>query len=131
MSVIQNGDMEFELTHTPFRNKEYEAMLRRALERRLEQAGSKLEDAIRQKIAQSFPPSSKPGDPPRSRSGRLIASVRSEVNERDLALQVGVAAPYAKYLEAGTRTMGKRPFVRDTLKEQVEAVNQQIVGEKI
>jgi HK97 gp10 family phage protein len=117
---------EFELTYTD-NSKQYVELLNDTLEQRLALAGDMLADAIRSKIGSRAV--SSPGEPPGSRSGRLIASVQPNVNK--LSLTVGVETDYAKYLEAGTSKMDARPFIGVTLTDKSDAVNQIVVGDPI
>ena len=117
---------EFELTYTD-NSKQYVELLNDTLEYRLGLAGNMLADAVRAKIGNQVV--SERGEPPGYRSGRLIASVRSDVNKLNVNVSVGVE--YAKFLEAGTSKMDARPFIGVTLIDQSDAVNQIVVGEEI
>lgn len=62
---------------------------------------------------------SKPGEPPRKRTGTLQKSIAREVavedGGRSVVARVGTNVPYARPLEFGTRKMAARPFLRPAL----------------
>jgi HK97 gp10 family phage protein len=58
---------------------------------------------------------SAPGEPPRKQTGRLRASVATEVD--GLTGRVGTNVEYGRYLELGTRRMAARPWLRRALAE--------------
>lgn len=57
---------------------------------------------------------SRPGEPPRKRTGTLQKSVESrvELEPRGVVTLIGSKVPYAKWLEYGTRRMQPRPWLR-------------------
>lgn len=61
---------------------------------------------------------SRPGEPPRRRTGRLSGSIAHEVNKGELVARVGTNVLYAKFLELGTRRMSARPFIRPALQRE-------------
>jgi phage gpG-like protein len=75
---------------------------------------------------------SAPGEPPRKQTGRLRASVTSEVDEGALEARVGTNVPYGKFLELGTagRTFGilPRPWLRRALAEVQGQIMQILSG---
>lgn len=88
-------------------------------------------NTIQQTLNKSNPPpylhSSKPGEPPRKRSGFGAANVICELDEKDLAGQVGLLknAMYMVYLEFGTRRLAPRPWFLATIKKvfpQLQAI---------
>lgn len=60
---------------------------------------------------------SKPGEPPRKRTGFGAANVRYEFDEKAGEARVGVAtnAKYMGFLEIGTRKMAARPWLLSTM----------------
>jgi phage gpG-like protein len=62
---------------------------------------------------------SRPGEPPRKRTGTLQKSVESRVEEEPQAIVtlVGSKVPYAVHLEYGTRRMRARPWLRPGVNE--------------
>lgn len=52
---------------------------------------------------------SRPGNPPKTDTGRLVNSIY--VNREDNVVEVGSNVKYATYLEFGTRFMAARPFL--------------------
>jgi HK97 gp10 family phage protein len=60
---------------------------------------------------------SAPGEPPHKQTGRLRASVASEVDAAAQTARVGTNVKYGKYLELGTRRMKPRPWLRRSLSE--------------
>lgn len=68
------------------------------------------------------PEPSSPGEPPHKQTGRLRASVGSEVIPNDLTGRVGTNLEYGKCLELGTSRMAARPWLRRSLFESVKAL---------
>lgn len=67
----------------------------------------------------TYPHSSRPGEPPRKRTGFLAGNVVYELDQAKLASRVGVLrnAIYGAYLELGTRKMRPRPWLFATLRK--------------
>lgn len=66
---------------------------------------------------------SKPGEPPRKQTGRLLGSVAWEIS--GLVARVGTNVKYGRWLELATARMAARPWLRRALKEMlgfIEAV---------
>lgn len=63
---------------------------------------------------------SRPGEPPRLRTGIFRASIRAEMVEgsRGLAYKCGSDLPQAASLELGSRYMKPRPWLRSTLAQE-------------
>lgn len=62
---------------------------------------------------------SAPGQPPAIDIGNLQSSIQSKVQVRGLNVigEVGSDMPYSLYLEVGTRTMAKRPYLMPTVRK--------------
>jgi hypothetical protein len=58
---------------------------------------------------------SKPGEPPRKQTGRLLGSVAWEIV--GLVARVGTNVRYGRWLELATARMAARPWLRRALKE--------------
>jgi hypothetical protein len=71
----------------------------------------------RELISIQGPPRSAAGNPPHMDSGRLHASVTSEVNFSDMRATVGSDEPHALHLEIGTSRMAPRPWLRRAVAE--------------
>lgn len=71
-----------------------------------------------------YPNPSKPGEPPRLRTGFGARNVIMEFDENDVAGRVGIAknAKYMLYLELGTRFIRRRPWLVATLRKQQAAI---------
>ena len=74
-----------------------------------------------------YPNPSKPGEPPRKRTGWLQRHVQREYDKPSLTSRVGVQrnALYGIFLELGTRFMAARPWLLATLNKvrtQLEAI---------
>lgn len=80
--------------------------------RRVRNAGGKL---IRSKKLVYNANPSKPGEPPRKQTGRLLGSVAWEIS--GLAARVGTNVKYGRWLELATARMLARPWLRRALKE--------------
>jgi hypothetical protein len=68
---------------------------------------------------------SKPGEPPRKRTGWLQRNVLYELDEKTLSGRVGITrnARYGLYLELGTRRMAARPWLLATLQKVEKQLN--------
>lgn len=62
---------------------------------------------------------SAPGQPPAIDTGNLRASIQNKVGVRGLNVigEVGSDMPYSLYLELGTRTMAKRPYLMPAVRK--------------
>lgn len=62
---------------------------------------------------------SRPGEPPRKRTGTLQKSIahQIEVAPNQIIAKVGSKVPYARHLELGTSRMAPRPYLRPSLAE--------------
>jgi len=77
-----------------------------------------------------YPNPSKPGEPPRKRTGWLQRHVQREYDRANLSSRVGLAtgALYGLFLEMGTRKMAARPWLLATLKKLLPQIEQQATG---
>jgi hypothetical protein len=81
--------------------------------RRAQIAATVLERNVKARLGTPGPPASRPGQPPRRRSGALQRGVRATarlVNQFRVRVAVSVAAFYAPFLQRGTRRMARRPI---------------------
>jgi HK97 gp10 family phage protein len=69
---------------------------------------------MRRTVSVKYPPSSRPGEPPRMRTGHLRSSIYRE-KVADMHHRVTVGAEYGVYVEYGTRNMAARPFFRPAI----------------
>ena len=67
----------------------------------------------------SYPGPSAPGAWPNSRTGRLRASIKSEVTSDSVT--IGTSMPYSIFLRAGTSKMARRKMSDNALEEGVKA----------
>lgn len=74
---------------------------------------------------------SKPGEPPRKRTGWLQRNVAYEIDSEKLTVKIGCTAnaPYGLYLELGTSRMAPRPWLLVTAQKHARQI-EQIVGEE-
>jgi len=69
---------------------------------------------------------SRPGEPPRKRTGQLRASIQAEpIGTTGLLYRVGSHLKKARWLELGTVKMKPRPFLRSTL--SAERLNTRVI----
>lgn len=99
-------------TRVEFHGDEANAEAEQVAGENLQAAAEFLAEKIREEIGLPYPPASRPGEPPRKRSGELQDSVEAESDGKGGA-RVKVGAPYAGYLEVGLN----RPFVVATAKK--------------
>jgi HK97 gp10 family phage protein len=63
---------------------------------------------------------SAPGDPPATDTGRLRASIRTDLSELTrLSATVGTEVAYGRFLEFGTANMAARPWLRPAYEKHV------------
>lgn len=77
---------------------------------------------------------SKPGEPPKKVTGWLRTNIRKEFSRAlvEARVGVGVAVPYGKYLELGTRTMEPRPWLSRAVYESAGELHRRFgIGVKI
>lgn len=112
-----------------------------AVERGLGQQGAYTQGAIQQKIGRSQPIGrsksgrtwgknpSLPGEPPKKITGELQRSIAwvTETDTSSVALFVGTNLDYGRFLEQGTSKMAPRPYLRATLLERLERINDGVV----
>jgi hypothetical protein len=77
-----------------------------------------------------YPTPSKPGEPPRARSGFLKKNTIAEYDQSILTTRVGVTvfAKYGLWLELGTKFMKARPWLMATLKKFLPQIRELAVG---
>lgn len=75
---------------------------------------------------------SKPGEPPRKRTGTLLKSIAHEIaaDNRSVVARVGTNVKYGRHLEFGTKRMAARPYLRSSLGEYLPRFNG-IVGAEL
>ena len=71
---------------------------------------------------------SQPGEPPKKVRGDLQRSIAYEMYAQILQSKAGTNLPYGLALEAGTATMAPRPYLRATLIEEADRINQILSG---
>lgn len=92
-----------------------------------------LRDHIRRKISRSQPTSgaatrkrgldpSKPGEYPKKLLGHLRRNVQSEGNKGERKARAGTNVPYGRWLELGTRRMGRRPWLTLAIRESAQSI---------
>ena len=99
----------------------------------LEALGRSVVSEIQTSISTPYPPSSKPGEPPHMRTGRLRSEVKWTLEEtpEDFTLTIGVFPETpedekkALELEYGSSRMRPRPFIRrvlETIPQKVQEI---------
>lgn len=68
---------------------------------------------------------SRPGEPPRKRTGTLQKSIAHEVHAdgSSVVARIGTNVAYGRHLEFGTRRMSARPYLRPSLSEYLPSFN--------
>lgn len=103
-----------------WRDEAFRRLVAREAADRLESAAIVVERKAIELVSEPFPPASKPGEPPRDRSGKLGESITHRMDRGGLLAQIGVffgspAYRYASLLEFGSRGLEARPFLRPAL----------------
>lgn len=121
---------------------------RRAIANGLAKAASHVEKAIKVKISLPGPRRgrlskkdrerlkaagetqrvSRPGEPPRRRTGNLRSSISQNRMDEGIRYRIGSHVVYARYLEWGTSKMAARPYFRPTLAEEKPAIVRYVVA---
>lgn len=93
-------------------------------------AGRKLRASYGDAKAMLRARASKPGEPPRFRTGNLFRSISAERSDQGATpvVLVGSNLPYSLYLEKGTRKMEARPYIESTFKLHKDEIIAAIVG---
>ena len=65
---------------------------------------------------------SAPGHPPAIDTGELRRSIMFDVRGTELEVGSYAGAPYAKYLEEGTRKMAARPFLEPAVEKNINGI---------
>lgn len=86
------------------------------MEQRLDTAAQAIASRMVDLITTAYPPASRPGEPPHSRTGTLARSIHYR-RPAPLQRQIGSEVFYAKMLESGTRRMDPRPYMLRALME--------------
>ncbi|MEY5098720.1 MAG: hypothetical protein RJA36_1439 [Pseudomonadota bacterium] len=87
----------------------------------------------RRRAARFLYQASKPGEPPRKRTGTLQKSVGHEVfydlRYDQVTVRAGTNVPYGRFLEYGTRKMAARPWLRPGMVEYLPRFRGVVMGE--
>lgn len=73
---------------------------------------------------------SSPGNPPAIDTGQLLRSIAMDVRIDEVEVGVKSGAPYARYLEEGTKKTNKlkpRPFLAPAVEEEVPKIERRIL----
>lgn len=69
---------------------------------------------------------SAPGEPPKTDTGRLVASIFAEIDGDGLGAEVGSGIRYASMLEFGTQKMAARPWLFPTFERLKPKIKERI-----
>lgn len=121
----------------------YVSALEKQLGDNLERAAIHLTNAMKEKVNRAEPyqrytgdkgiwykgeEPSLPGEPPKKIRGDLQRSIAYEMSSDRKSVKVGSNLDYARYLELGTSKMEARPFIRSTLDEERDKINNILAG---
>ncbi len=72
----------------------------------------------------TYPNPSKPGEPPRKRTGFGQNSIVREIDKKAMIARVGVtkAGIYMAYLDLGTKHIARRPFFEPVLRDNLQVM---------
>lgn len=71
---------------------------------------------------------SAPGEPPKTRSGRLAGSIFVRPEDGGMAASVGTNIEYGRYLEFGTKKMAARPWLFPTFERLKNEISRRIMA---
>ena len=93
------------------------------LHRRMQRGAALVQADARRLVSTPYPPASRPGQPPRRRTGRLMNSIVATVSQRGRSIVLSLTARvrYARFLELGTVRMAARPFLMRAMRSFVGA----------
>jgi len=117
-------------------SREAEAAVQAAAWKRVRSAALALWQALREAVGVPNPAPyrtpSRPGEPPRRRTGRLWEHVQLDVDEAARVARVGLAqgARHGLFLERGTRRVLPRPWFVATLRKTLGAMRALASGGK-
>lgn len=95
---------------------------------RLIQRGTRSgQPTMRYKPKRQVTPSA-PGEPPKTDTGRLVASIDIETDTDRLGAAVGTGLRYGRYLEFGTRKMAARPWLFPTFERLKPVITKRIAN---
>lgn len=96
----------------------------------MEDVAGEIVDDVQQALSTAYPPASSPGEFPHRRSGLLVNSVTSAVEQFGSVtiLTVISNAPYSAHLEYGTERMDARPFMGPTRDEWAPVIHQRFTS---
>ena len=110
------------------------AVAENAVEEAVARAGLSVQiEAIRLVSQAAYPPASRPGEPPRVRTGTLLRSIDQETfrskagTKVDFTARVGSNLKYGFWLETGTRRMAARPWLRPALDSKRNQIVKEIL----
>lgn len=69
---------------------------------------------------------SAPGEPPKTDTGRLVSSIKTDVDADRLGGAVGTNLKYGEYLEFGTKNMAARPWLHPTFRRLRRRIRRRI-----
>lgn len=98
-----------------FNTGRIKSMIRGAKKSAMTQLARELQAAIRKTISRPYPPPSRPGRPPKRRTGVLRNSTFVEFRGSKLVVRV---PQYGIFLEGGTSRMRPRPFILPELQQK-------------
>jgi hypothetical protein len=84
------------------------------------EAAQELKNTIISNSNDSYPPSSKPGQYPKKRTGSFVDSLEITENADNISLVSGVL--HGLYLQEGTSTMDPRPWLTLAIEEAMPAM---------
>lgn len=108
-----------------------ERITKRRVARGLGRISRNVRRIAHQSVSKKAPPSSQPGEPPRTATGTLRDGIVTESKDNGLTREIGLTAKawYGLLLERGTSRVRARPFLLPALRQATKGIKGRIFTE--